>query len=111
MRQPRPRDVRARGAPHLPLGFASKPSPSAPWARGLMLASWERGPQTCLPAAHDVAPPVALYVPSSSTNTQDPHEGPSLARRTTQDLLGGSLTMMAREGRRDQGEGHLTRLL
>ena len=42
-RQPRPQAVGARGAPHLPLGFASKPSPSAPWARGLLSASWERG--------------------------------------------------------------------
>ena len=25
------------------LGFASKPSPSAPWARGLLSAFWERG--------------------------------------------------------------------
>ena len=58
------------------------------------------GPQTCLPAAHGVAPPAALYSPSSPTNTQDPREGPSLVRRTTQDLLGGSLTRMAREGRR-----------
>ena len=38
------------------------------------------GPQTCLPAAHGAAPPAALYGPSSPTNTQDPHEGPSLAR-------------------------------
>ena len=35
--------VRACGAPHLPFGFASKPSPSAPWAKGLLSASWERG--------------------------------------------------------------------
>ena len=33
----------ARGTPHLPFGFASKPSPSAPWARGLLSAFWERG--------------------------------------------------------------------
>ena len=33
----------ARGAPYLTLGFASKPSPSAPWARGLLSAFWERG--------------------------------------------------------------------
>ena len=69
------------------------------------------GPQTCLPAAHSVAQPVAQYSPSSSTNTQDPREGPSLARRTTQDLLGGGLTRLASEGRRDQDKGHLARLL
>ena len=39
----RPHAVGARGVPHLPLGFASKPSPSAPWARGLLSVSWEWG--------------------------------------------------------------------
>ena len=67
------------------------------------------GPQTCLPTAHSVAPPAALYGPSSPANTQDPREGPSLARRTTQDLLGGGLTRLAREGRRDQGKANLMR--
>ena len=43
MRQPRPQAFRARGAPRLTFGFASKPSPSAPWVRGLLSASWERG--------------------------------------------------------------------
>ena len=33
----------ARGASYLTLGFASKPSPSAPWARGLLSAFWEWG--------------------------------------------------------------------
>ena len=33
------------------------------------------GPQTCLPAAHGVAPPAAPYGPSSPENTQDPREG------------------------------------
>ena len=50
-RRPRPinrhasthRLLGARGAPHLTFGFASKPSPSAPWARGLLSAFWERG--------------------------------------------------------------------
>ena len=42
-RRPRPQAIRARGAPHLPLGFASKPSPSTPWARGLLSAFWELG--------------------------------------------------------------------
>ena len=35
----------------------------------------------------------------------------TLARRTTQDLLGGGLTRLAREGRRDKGKGHLARFL
>ena len=58
-----------------------------------------------------VAPPAALYDPSSPANTLDPHEGPSLARRMMQDLLGGGLTRMAREGRRDPGKEHLVKLL
>ena len=67
------------------------------------------GPQTCLPAAHNVAPLAAWYGPSSPANTQDPRDGTSLVRQTTQDLLSGSLTRLAREGRRDQGKGHLVR--
>ena len=54
-------------------------------------------PQTYLLAACCVAQPVAQYDPSSSTNTQDPHEGPSLAGRTIQGLLGGGLTRQAPE--------------
>ena len=63
------------------------------------------GPQTCLPAAHGVAPPATPYVTSSPANIQDLREGPSLARRATQDLLGSGLTRLAHEGRRDQGKG------
>ena len=43
MRQEGPQEVVARSAPHLPFGFASKPSPSVPWARGLLSAFWEQG--------------------------------------------------------------------
>ena len=42
-RRPWPQAFGALGAPHLPFGFASKPSPSAPWARGLLSAFWEWG--------------------------------------------------------------------
>ena len=42
-RRPRPRAIGARGAPYLTFGFASKPSPSVPWARGLLSAFWEQG--------------------------------------------------------------------
>ena len=56
-RQPMPLAFGARGAPNLTLGFTVKASPSAPWARGLLSAFWERGPQACLPAAHSVAKP------------------------------------------------------
>ena len=45
-----------------------------------------------------VAPSTARYGPASAATTQDPREGPSLARRMTQDLLGGGLTRLAREG-------------
>ena len=51
-RQSRPQAFGARGAPHLTFGFASKPSPSAPWVQGLLLAFWERGSQdlpACVP--------------------------------------------------------------
>ena len=42
-RRPSSQAVGAHGAPHLPFRFAAKPSPSAPWARGLLSAFWERG--------------------------------------------------------------------
>ena len=76
---------------------------------GYCRCSGNGGPQTCLPAAHGVALRAGPYGPSSSTSIQDPHEGPSLARRTTQDLLQGSLTKLAHEGRRDQGKENLVR--
>ena len=43
MRRPRPQAVGACGAPYLTFGFAAKPSPSTPWARGLLSVFWERG--------------------------------------------------------------------
>ena len=61
MRQPRPPAVGAHGAPHFPLGFASKPSPSTPWARGLLSASWEWGSPdlpTCGPRRGSPSGPV-----------------------------------------------------
>ena len=41
--RPRLQAIGARGALHLPLRFSAKPSPRAPWARGLLLEFWERG--------------------------------------------------------------------
>ena len=76
---------------------------------GYFRRSGNGGPQTSLPPVRGVAPPVAWYGPSSPANTQDPREGPSLARQMAQDLLRGGLTRLAREERRDQGEGHLVR--
>ena len=55
------------------------------------------GPQTCLPAACGVAQKGAQRGPSSSTQTQDPREGPSLAGRTTRSFLRHGLIRLARE--------------
>ena len=98
-RRPRPQAIGACGAPHLTLGFVSKPSPSAPWARGLLSVFWERGSQTCLPAAHSVAKPAGRTTHLHQQGIQDPREGPSLARRTTKDLLrSGPLGGLTRSG-------------
>ena len=55
------------------------------------------GPQTCLPAACDVAQKGAQRGPSSPTQTQDPREGPSLAGRTTGGFRRHGLVSLARE--------------
>ena len=64
---------------------------------GYCRRSGNRGTQTCLPAACGVAQGVAQYGPSSSTQAQDPHEGPSLAGRTIGSFLRRSLVRLARE--------------
>ena len=68
------------------------------------------GPQTCLPVAHSVAKPAGRTAHLHQQGIQDPREGPSLARRTTQDLLGSGLTRLPREERRYQGGANLMRL-
>ena len=93
----RPQAVRARGASPLPFRLPARPSPGAPWARGLLLSFWERGPQTCVPAACGVAQRGAQRGPSSSTQTQDPREGPSLTGQTTRSFLRHGLIRLARE--------------
>ena len=65
---------------------------------GYCRRSGNGSPQTCLPAACGVAQVVALYGLSSSTQAQDPREGPSLAGRTMQGFLRSGLTRQAREG-------------
>ena len=55
------------------------------------------GPQTCLPAACGVAQGAAQHGPSSSTQTQDPREGQSLAGWTTRSFLRHGLIRLARE--------------
>ena len=74
-RRPRPQADGARGAPHLPLRFSTKPCPSAPWARGLLSAFWERGSPdlpACGPRRGCAA---GLYDPSSSTQDSIPLRG------------------------------------
>ena len=93
------------------LRFSAKPSSGAPWARGLLSVFWEWGSPdlpACGPRRGQAA---GRTTHLHQQGTQNPREGPSLARRTTQDLLGGGLTRMAREGWRDQGGGHLARSL
>ena len=67
------------------------------------------GPQTCLHAACGVAQVVAQYNPSSSTQAQDPREGPSLAGRMTQGFLRNSLTRQACEEAERSRQGYLAR--
>ena len=64
---------------------------------GYCWCSRNGGPQTCLPAACGVAQAVAQYGSSSSTQAQDPHEGPCLAGRTTQGFLIDDNARLARE--------------
>ena len=64
---------------------------------GYCRCSGNGGPQTCLPAACGVAQAEAQCSPASSTQAQDPHEGPSLAGRTTGRFLRSSLLRQARE--------------
>ena len=94
-RQPRPQAFGARSAPNLALDFTAKPSPSAPWAWGLLSASWEWGSPD-LPAC-GVAQGVAQHGPSSSARAQDPLKGPRLVGRTTGSFLKQGLVRLARE--------------
>ena len=64
---------------------------------GYCRCSRNGGPQTCLPAACGVAQRGAQHGPSSSTQTQDPREGPSLTGRTTRSFLRHGLIRLARE--------------
>ena len=64
---------------------------------GYCRRSGNGGTQTCLPAACGVAQGVAQYGPSSSTQAQDPREGPSLAGRMTWSFLKHNLIRLAHE--------------
>ena len=63
---------------------------------GYCRCSGNGGPQTCLPTACGVAQRGPAR-PSSSTQTQDPREGPSLAGRMTRSFLRHGLIRLARE--------------
>ena len=64
---------------------------------GYCRRSGNGGPQTCLPEACRVAQRGAQHGPSSSTQAQDPREGPSLAGRTTRRFLRHGLIRLAHE--------------
>ena len=68
------------------------------------------GPQTCLPADHSVAKPAGRTTHLHQQGIQDSREGPSLVRRTTQDLLRSGLVRQAHGERRYEGGANLTRL-
>ena len=94
-----------RGAPNLTFGFAAKPSPSAPWARGLLLAFWEWGSPD-LPACSPRHGYASGHVRSIFINKAFE----TLASRTTQALLKSGHTRLPREERRNQGGANLARL-
>ena len=64
---------------------------------GYYRRSGNGGPQTCLPAACGMAQRGAQHDPSSSTQAQDPREGPSLAGWSTRSFLRHGLIRLARE--------------
>jgi len=91
-RRPRPQVVRARDASHLPFRLSARPSPGAPWARGLLSAFWERGPPN-LPAC-------GLRRGSKggpSTSRLHQHKPKPLAGRMTQSFLRRGLVRLAHE--------------
>ena len=69
-RRPRPQAIGARGTSHLHFGFAAKPSPSVPWARGLLSAFWEQGspdlPACSLRRGSSGGPARPIFISSSS---------------------------------------------
>ena len=95
--RPRPQAVRARGASLLPFRLPARPSPCAPWARGLLLAFWERGSPDLPACGLRHGSKGAQHGPTSSTQTQDPREGPSLTGWTTRSFLRHGLISLARE--------------
>ena len=97
MRRPRPQAVRARGASLLPFRLPARPSPGAPWARGLLSVFWEWGSPDMPACGLRRGSRGAQCDPSSPTQTQDPREGPSLAGQTTRSFLRCGLVRLAHE--------------
>ena len=64
---------------------------------GYCRCSGNGGPQTCLPAACGMAQRGAQHDPSSPTQTQDPHEGPSLTGRMMRSFLRNGPVRLAHE--------------
>ena len=77
---------------------------------GYCRCSGNGGPQTCLLAAHGVPKLAGRPTHLHQQGIQDPRGGPSLARRTMQDLLRNGPSRQAHEEQRYQDEANLTRL-
>ena len=105
-RRPRPQAIGARGAPHLTFGFASKTSPSAPWAPGLLSAFWERGspdlPACGLRRGSSGGPARPIFISSSSKTLARGQA--SRGGRQDASLEAASSGRLVRR-RRDQGRG------
>ena len=81
----------------MPLRSSAKPSQSVPWFRGLLSVFWEWGSPNMPACGLRRGLKEAQHSPSSSTQAQDPREGPSLAGRTTRSFLRHGLVRLAHE--------------
>ena len=81
----------------MPFRLSARPSPGAPWAWGLLSAFWERGSPDLSACGLRRGSKEAQHSPSSSTQAQDPREGPSLAGRMTRSFLRHGLVRLAHE--------------
>ena len=85
-----------RACPCTVLGLAQQRSaPCVAQARGLLSVFWERGSRDLLACGLRRGSKGAQHGPSSSTQAQDPHEGPSLVGRTTRRFLRHDLIRLA----------------
>ena len=76
-----------------------------PWARGLLSVFWERGSPDLLACGLRHGSKGAQHGPSSSTQAQDPREGPSLAGRMTRSFLRHGLVRLAHEEAESSRQG------